>query len=524
MSLVHMLRIFRILSENLVNKKMKSKFRQILFILSLSFTVMAADEAMNVLFIIVDDLRPELGCYGVNYIKTPNIDKLASSGAIFKNAFVQQAVCSASRASFLTGLRPDSTGSDYPYSIYTVENLFEGDRPSIMRHFMRQGYYVRSIGKIHHGYNEDFSEKSFSSGYGTRYADESINYAEKAEKIPFERGLVDDQYYDDGKNTVEAISTLHRMAKQDKPFFLAMGYWKPHLPWNAPAKYWDLYNIQDIPLAHNPQHPENSPLFSTDYCNLQKYKLEESPNNLLVGDPRYAQKLKHAYAACVSYVDAQIGKLLDTLEELNLENQTMVVLISDHGWHLGEQNHWGKSTNFEYATRAPLIISAPGLVKRQEIDALVEYVDIYPTICDITGIDLPAYLEGISVLPLLLNPNREWKKAVFSQYPRGWPKTKFEGYSIRTKRYNYIQWRELDGTFISHELYDHKYDSCESVNIVDDPGHEDLIEDLKTQLTAGWKKALPDDIVNLSSNNLAPDFLPWGKEAAFGPHAARKNK
>ena len=214
-----MLRIFRILSENLVNKKMKSKFRQILFILSLSFTVMAADEAMNVLFIIVDDLRPELGCYGVNYIQTPNIDKLASSGAIFKNAFVQQAVCSASRASFLTGLRPDSTGSDYPYSIYTVENLFEGDRPSIMRHFMRQGYYVRSIGKIHHGYNEDFSEKSFSSGYGTRYADTSMNYAEKAEKIPFERGLVDDQYYDDGKNTIEAISTLHRMAKQDKPFF-----------------------------------------------------------------------------------------------------------------------------------------------------------------------------------------------------------------------------------------------------------------------------------------------------------------
>ena len=202
---------------------------------------------------------------------------------------------------------------------------------------MKQGYYVRSIGKIHHGYNEDFSEKSFSSGYGTRYADTSMNYAEKAEKIPFERGLVDDQYYDDGKNTTEAISTLHRMAKQDKPFFLAMGYWKPHLPWNAPAKYWDLYNIQDIPLAYNPQHPENSPSFSTDYCNLQKYKLEESPNNLLVGDPRYAQKLKHAYAACVSYVDTQIGKLLDTLEELNLENQTTVVLISDHGWHLGNK-------------------------------------------------------------------------------------------------------------------------------------------------------------------------------------------
>ena len=498
---------------------------KIITALLLCFTCskLAADQ-MNVLLIIVDDLRPELGCYGVEYMVTPNIDQLAQEGTLFERAYVQQPVCTASRASFLTGLRPDTTGSDYPYSIHTVENLLEGDRPSVLRYFMDQGYYVRGVGKIHHGYKEDFTENSYSAGYGTNYADAFLKKVNKSERPPYECAEVEDDFYDDGKNTLEAIATLRRMATQEKPFMLTLGYWKPHLPWNAPKKYWDLYDRENIPLPPNPEHPQDSPRYSTDWCNLQKYKLPESPNKLLVGDEDAARKMKHAYASCVSYIDAQIGNVLDELDTLGLRDHTIVMLISDHGWHLGEQDHWGKSTNFDNSTRAPMIISAPGLVSPQRTNALVEYVDIYPTLCELAGIELPTYLEGNSVTPLLEEPARDWKRAVFSQYPRGWPRAKFEGYSIRTDRYNYIQWRELDGSFKGHELYDHHTDPIESMNVVEKTEYQALVQEMQAQLHAGWKAALPAGIKNYSNNKPAPDFLPWGKEAMFGPYAKQKLK
>ena len=492
------------------------------YICTILFSASIFAESLNVLFIIVDDLRPELGCYGADHMITPHIDSIAKNGTLFNRAYVQQAVCTASRASFLTGLRPDSTGSDYPYSIYTVENLLEGNRPSFLRHFMNEGYYVRGLGKIHHGYNEDFSEKSYSSGYGTSYADAEQKKLSKKERSPFECADVNDDFYDDGKNTLVAIETLQRMSKQDKPFFLAIGYWKPHLPWNAPAKYWNMYDRGELPISENPQHPKDSPDYSTDYCNLQKYNLPESPNSLLVGDQNLARKFKHAYAACVSYVDAQIGKILLELDRLGLREKTLIVLISDHGWHLGEQNHWGKSTNFENSIRAPMIFSIPGYISNQKIDSLVEYVDIYPTLCELAKIKTPDYLEGTSIVPLLKNPNRNWKTGVFSQYPRGWPKAKFEGYSIRTDRYHYIQWRELDGSFKSHELYDQENDYNQSVNLANLPEKRKVVELLKNKLDAGWKASLPKGIKNYSDNPLAPEFMPWGKEATFGPHA-RKN-
>ena len=468
---------------------------------------LSAAEQMNVLLIIADDLRPELGCYGAEYMVTPNIDQLAKEGTLFERAYVQQPVCTASRASFLTGLRPDTTGSDYPYSIHTVENLLEGDCPSLLRHFMNQGYYVRGLGKIHHGYYEDFTEKSYSAGYGTSYADSSLKKRTKRERPPYECADVEDEFYDDGKNTLEAIVTLRRMAKQAKPFMLA-----------------DLYERQEIPLSPNPEHPQNSPKYSTDWCNLQKYKLPESPNELLVGDEEVARTMKHAYAACVSYMDAQVGKLLDELEALGLRDRTIVMMISDHGWHLGDQAHWGKSTNFENSTRAPMILSSPGFQTDQRSSALVEYVDIYPTLCELAGIEIPVYLEGNSVTPLLKDPARDWKSAAFSQYPRGWPRAKFEGYSIRTDRYHYVQWRELDGSFKGHELYDHKTDSNESINVVENPDYQAVVKGLKAQLNAGWKDALPEGIENHSNNIPAPDFVPWGKEAMFGPYAKQKGK
>ena len=482
-----------------------------------------AAEKMNVLLIIADDLRPELGCYGADYMVTPNIDKLAAAGTLFERAYVQQPVCCASRASFLTGLRPDSTGSDYPYSIYTVEELFEGNRPSIPRHFMNEGYYVRCFGKIHHGYEEHFTEKSVQR-WLPQYVDEAMNELPKKERVPYECADVPDETYQDGFHTAEAIKTLRRMAKKDKPFFLGLGLWKPHLPWNAPKKYWDLYERESIPLSPNPEHPENSPDYSTDYCNLQKYKLPDSPNDLLVGDEEVARTMKHAYAACVSYMDANVGKMLAELDTLGLRDNTIVMLISDHGWHLGDQDHWGKSTNFENSTRAPMIISSPGLTPGQRTKALVEYVDVFPTLCEIAGIEVPGYLEGNSVTPLMKNPEREWKTAAFSQYPRGWPRANFEGFSIRTDRYHYIQWRELDGSFKSHELYDHHVDPIESVNVVDAPENKTGVEKLKKQLAAGWKAALPEGIENRSNNPPAPAFMPWGPEALFGPYAEKKKE
>ena len=254
---------------------------------------------------------------------------------------------------------------------------------------------------------------------------------------------MEDDAYDDGQNTLEALKTLRRMAKQDKPFFLALGYWKPHLPWNAPKKYWDLYDPEKITLAEVKDLPIGAPKYARDWANLQKYNIPKPSNGRIVGDDEYARKMKHAYFACVSYIDAQIGIVMDELNSLGLSENTIVAFISDHGWHLGDQNHWGKSTNFENSNRAPMIVSAPGYSKGAKTKALVEYVDVYPTLCDLAGIKVPKYLEGNSVKPLLREPQRKWKSAAFSQYPRGYPKAKFEGFSIRTDRYHYIEWREL---------------------------------------------------------------------------------
>lgn len=477
----------------------------------------------NVVLLISDDLRPELGCYGADHMITPNIDRLAEDGTLFERAYVQQPVCSASRASFLTGLRPDQTGSDYPYSIYTVHELLEGDRPSIPRYFMNQGYHVRGIGKIHHwGYYEDFSEPSYIADL-PKYTNPELNEKKKDERIPYESADVPDESYQDGANTAEAIDTLRRMAKQDKPFFLALGFFEPHLPWCSPTKYWDLYDPESIPLSPNPEHPENAPNYATFFCNLQKYYLPESSNDLIISDPEVARTMKHAYAASVSFMDANVGKILTELDALGLRDDTVVMLISDHGWHLGDQDHWGKSTNFENSNLAPMIVSAPGFTPGQRTDALVEYVDVFPTLCELADIEVPVYLEGNSVAPLLVDPEREWKSAAFSQYPRGYPKADFEGYTIRSDRYRYVQWRELDGSFKSHELYDHENDPIESINVVNEPEYIEAVAELQRKLDAGWKSALPDGIENHSDNPPAPPFLPWGPEARFGPYA-EKNK
>jgi iduronate 2-sulfatase len=472
----------------------------------------------NVLLIVADDMRTELNCYGADYIHSPNIDKLAEEGVLFNSAYVQQAVCSASRASFLSGVRPNTTGVDYPYSKYFM-NEFWPAHPMLAEYFEQNGYYAHTFGKIHHGPPDKLKTEHYQPKTGLNtgmyYAlPENIEKGGKSgrgqETPPYECVDVPDEAYRDGLIAKEAVKIISQQKENDKPFFLAVGFKKPHLPFTAPKKYWDLYEESEMPLAPNQYHPENSPSYSTNHYALANYaglNYYNSPDNILPDD--YQRKLIHAYAACISFIDAQVGKLIESLKETGKYDNTIIVFISDHGWHLGDQQMWGKTTNFENSTRAPLIVSAPGYKKGKRSTQLVEYVDLYATLCDLADFEIPEYTEGTSFKPLLENPDREWKTAAFSQFPRG---RKMEGYSIRTADYRYTEWRFSDGKIDSIELYDHRNDAIESVNIAYKKENESLIKELSQRLNAGWKGALPKGVVNNSNNPVAPPHVSYVNE------------
>ncbi len=470
----------------------------------------------NILFIISDDLRTELNCYGAEYIKSPNIDRLAQKGFLFTRAYCQQAVCAASRASFLSGCRPNTTGVDYPYSQYFV-NEFWPEHPSIAEYFEKQGYAVRTIGKIHHGPADNIEAKHYG-----RPKDTPLYYAlEKNIKLggtrgrskktpPFEAAEVPDEAYQDGMYAKEGVRLIKELSQKEQPFFIAVGFKKPHLPFAAPQKYWDLYSRDDIKLSPNPNHPEGSPEYSTTHYSLASYKGYNDKDGGVIPED-YQKTLRHAYAACVSYIDAQVGKLIKQLQESGVSDNTVVMFIGDHGWHLGDQGMWGKTTNFENATLSPLIISVPGLAKGKRLNQLVEYVDIYPTLADLAGFQPGNYLEGTSFVPLLENPERKWKDAAFSQFPRG---KAMEGFAIRTDNFRYVEWRDgKDNSLLVAELYDHRKDSLETINVANDEGYKEIVIDLAKQLKDGWKAALPDGITNNSNNPLAPPAVGWGSEA-----------
>ena len=476
------------------------------------------NEKPNVLLIIADDLRTELNCYGADYIHSPNIDNLARNGVLFNNAYVQQAVCSASRASILSGVRPNTTGVDYPYSKYFM-NEFWPAHPMLAEYFEQNGYYAQTFGKIHHGPSDklktDHYEPKTGLNTGSHYAlAENIEKGGKSgrgkETPPYESADVPDEAYVDGLTAREAVKIISQQKDNDKPFFLAVGFKKPHLPFVAPKKYWDLYEESEMPLAPNQYHPEDSPSYSATHNTLMRYaglNYYNSPNNVLPDD--YQRKLIHAYAACISFIDAQVGKLIESLKETGKYDNTIIVFISDHGYHLGHQQKWGKTTNFENATRAPLIVSSPNHRKGKRSTQLVEYVDLYATLCDLADIEIPKYTEGTSIKPLLENPDREWKTAAFSQFPRG---RKMEGYSLRTADYRYTEWRLSDGKIDSIELYDHRKDAIERINIAYKKENESLIKELSQRLNVGWKAALPEGVENNSNNLVAPPHVSYVNE------------
>lgn len=435
----------------------------------------------NVLFIAVDDLKPTIGCYGDRWATTPNLDRLAARGTIFARAYCMQAVCAPSRNAMLTGLRPETL------RIYDLGTNFRRRAPEVVtlpQYFKSHGYAAHGIGKIFHvghGNHEDAASwsvphfqakmvqyalpenRAIVSREQARFENAPGNPAVLPRGAPLECADVPDETYADGKIAAEAISRLRGFKQSGEPFFLAVGFLRPHLPFNAPKRYWDLYDPAALPRADRDRPPDGAPDFApTNWGELRQY--QGIPKQGPLPEP-LARRLVHGYYAATSYMDAQLGRVLDELERLGLAENTIIVLWGDHGWHLGDHGMWCKHTNYEQATRAPLIISAPGRRRGQRSEALVEFVDVYPTLCDLAGLERPFHVQGESLVPLLDAPDRPGKAAVFQVYPRG-PRL---GHAVRTDGWRYVEWRSADGTPVARELYDMRNDPGETVNLAEQP-------------------------------------------------------
>ncbi len=479
----------------------------------------------NVLFIAIDDLRPYLGCYGQPQIQTPNIDRIAEKGLTFTRAYCQQADSSPSRTSLMTGLRPDTT------QVYDLTTHFRRRLPratTLPQQFRKHGYTSTAFGKIFHkpqlddlpswsiapwmadSYswgsqeNTEFSQRRWAELQEHDWVStESFSY--EPEKRPAQPSGdsampswadpdVADDALTDGKTAGAAIAGLDEL--QSRRFFLAIGFLRPHLPFVAPKKYYDRYPKEQMQLADNPEPPEGAPPYALHNSpELRRYS--DIPPSGPIPDSK-AKELIRGYYASVSYVDAQIGRLLDALETRGLWENTVIVLWGDHGYHLGEHGLWNKDTNFEAATRSPLIVSVPGQKGAgRRTAALAEFVDIYPSLCQICQVPRPLGLEGSSFVPLFEDPDRLWKRAVFSQYPREIPGVgPAMGYSMRTQRYRYTEWTVEGSPNYTAELYDYETDPLERRNIANRPENVSLANGLSGMLKEGWRGSLPPTASN----------------------------
>jgi len=458
---------------------------------------------LNILFIAVDDLRPQLGCYGDKVVKSPNIDRLAARGTVFTRAYCQQALCSPSRISLLSGRYPATT------RIFNIGPALRSTMPDITtlpQHFKNNGYFTRSLGKVYHVGIDDPPSWSVPSWQSKkpRYGPEGVaavrNYREEmkaaGKAIPsrgegaafyagpaFEAPDVPDDELADGDIAREAVAALRELAgKPEQPFFLGVGFHNPHVPWVAPKKYWDLYDPQDIPLPDNQYPPRNAPDFAArSGADFYWYGNVPKDRNIT---PQFGRRCLHGYLAAVSYIDTLVGRLLDALAKNGLTENTLVIFWGDHGYYMGEHGWWGgKHNNYEGATRAPLIISVPGQKKRgSRSDAIVEFVDIYPSLVDICGLPTPDGLEGLSFKPLIENPSSSTKSAGFSWYPKGG----YKGVAMRTERWRFVEWSK-PGSPNVYELYNHQSDPQENQNLADKPEYSILVKELTARLHAKFK-------------------------------------
>ena len=442
----------------------------------------------NVLFIPIDDLRPQLNCYGQTQMVSPYIDELAGNGIIFQNAYCQVPVCGATRASLLTGVRP-TRNRFVGYAARVDEDL--PGALTLPEHFRKHGYTTISNGKVFHHRN-DTADRSWSAppwapkagGNWRNYLrpeNQAVAVENEGRGPAFECTDVPDNAYVDGKVADRTIEDLHRLKDAGEPFFLAAGFIKPHLPFNAPKRYWDLYKREDINLADNPFRPSGAPNAAIhNWGELRQYFHIPAKGPL---PDEMARELIHGYYAATSYTDAQVGRLMNELDKLGLRENTIVVLWGDHGWQLGEHSLWCKHCNFNTSLNAPLIVSAPGFTGEKKSHALVEFADVYPTLCELAKLTLPDHLEGTSFVPLMDRPDQQWKKAAFSRY--------FAGDSIRTERYLYTEWTGKTGDTYARMLYDHKVDPEENENISENPENNELVAQLSKMLRDGWQGIRP---------------------------------
>ena len=502
--------------------------RDFLKTLSCTATALAVTDAaaaktggrFNVLMIPVDDLRPQMGCYGYDQIVSPNFDRLAASGTLFRRAYTMVATCSPSRTCLMTGLRPDST------RVYDLVTHFRTTVPDVVtlpQHFQKHGYESVGMGKIYHGSLNDMPswDRWIDVKSGATWLDpETQAWQKRLVKEADEKGLkgkdrsrrtrgtvtecmdVPDNAYFDGAMTDRAVKELKAFADSGKPFFMAVGYKKPHLAFIAPKRYWDLYDREDIATAANPFHPRNMPKGAVDsfpgemnsYCDARELADKQKAAGKNDWPDAFAKQLIHAYYACISYIDAQVGRLLDTLEETGLADNTVVMLWGDHGWHLGENGTWGKHTNLEWGTHAPLMVRVPGQPNPGKgTNAIAEFVDVYPTLADACGLPIPKHCEGVSIMPLLKKPKRKWKSSAFSQFRKTINGVSCMGYTMRTDLFRYTEWRSrADLTeVVARELYDHRKNHDENENVISNPEYAKITKELAAKMKAGWKAARP---------------------------------
>jgi iduronate 2-sulfatase len=450
-----------------------------LLIAALAGTLPAADAPrLNVLFFMADDLRPELASYGSPAL-TPNLDRLAKRAVQFDRAYCQQALCNPSRSSMLTGRRPDTLGL---WSNGTHFRDLAPDVTTLPLWFKEHGYQSRCVGKIFHNWHTEVKgdPRSWSAPEFLHYA----NHGDDKPLVPQRELLlnhatapkcecydVPDEAYYDGRVAAEAVRVLAEV--KDQPFFLAVGFWKPHAPFNAPKKYWDFYDRAKLPPL-NPDRPEGAP----EIAFHDGREIRGLPPDQITFTPEQAAEIRHGYFANIAYMDAQLGKVLDALGKHGLVERTLIVFAGDHGYHIGEQGLWAKTSNFELDAHVPLLVAVPGSKQAgQRSAALVELLDLFPTLVEACGLPKPDGLEGISLLPLVNDPAAQGKPAAFTQHPRPayydrepdkLPKAM--GCSVRTAAVRYTEWRDWKtGETIARELYDSANDPAEMHNALGAP-------------------------------------------------------
>jgi iduronate 2-sulfatase len=462
-----------------------------------AITVPAAEPLKrNVLFIVADDLRTELGCYG-SAAKTPHLDALAKRGVVFERAYCQQAVCNPSRSSFLCGRRPDALRL---WNNGTHFRELNPDAVTLPEHFKANGFTARCVGKIFHNWHtkEKGDRRSWS-------ADEFLHYANHGDDKPQVKGDlpesqaklsdwnygattvtecrdVPDEAYYDGRVAAEAVRVLKEV--KDKPFFLAVGFWKPHAPFNAPKKYWDLYDRAKLPKL-DPARPKDA----VDIAFHDSREILLVPPKTRTPTAEQAAEMRHGYFANISFMDAQVGKVLAALDELKVRENTVVVFVSDHGYHIGEHTQWGKTSCFEYDARVPLIVATPD-GKPGTTKSLAELVDLFPTLTDVCGLKSSDKLDGVSLAPVLKDTSKGVKEVAFTQHPRPayYDRTESKlpdamGCSVRTPTHRYTEWRGWkDGKLIGAELYAHDTDPAELTNLANSPDSAAVLKTVRQAL------------------------------------------